>query len=213
MQDPVEDPTIVEEMNGPEVENTSRVITQNNADLFPLLRVESKECTLPLEEADKAAILDMYKELEEQGDNAVGVAAVQIGHPRRMFVLRTGNGMETFINPEIVVQSSDVTKKEEGCLSLPGFFIRVPRPRSLTLRYNDPDGNLREQSFEGLMSRAVCHEMDHLNGVLLSDRFEKQMTKYVQKKTLQVEARNRRTQDSRRKEKNRRKAQKKNRRR
>jgi len=193
-----------------EADQGRAIITHMQADIFPLLKARSKECELPLPEEDKAVILDMYDALKKQGDYAVGLAAVQVGHPRRIFILRNHSGeLETFVNPVITLTGSEVTKKEEGCLSLPGFFVKVPRPRKVVLRYNDTEGNLREQSFEGVMARAVCHEMDHLNGTLLSDRIEEVAIKMTRKTSTKAYAKKKRQSKARKKEKNRRNARKK----
>jgi peptide deformylase len=161
-----------------------KIITQADPELGPLLRLRSKEVEFPLTEEDKAAILDMNTVLlrEIETNSAVGLAAVQIGHPRRIFNLQLPNGdIEVFINPKVKTRSREVSKKEEGCLSLPGVFLRVPRPKNVKIEYFDTKGNKMEKDFSGLMARAVMHEIDHLNGVLLIDQLEKLVAKASQK--------------------------------
>jgi peptide deformylase len=77
--------------------------------------------------------------------------------------------MHVFINPEIIETEGEITE-EEGCLSIPDFVEVVTRPERVKLRYLDRHGEQREMWGEGLMARAMCHEIDHLNGTLFVDR-------------------------------------------
>jgi peptide deformylase len=103
----------------------------------------------------------------------VGLAANQVGVARRLMVIDLSVGKRpgechVFINPEIVDSQGEVTE-EEGCLSIPDFVEIVTRPEKVKLRYLDRNGNEREMWGEGLMARAMCHEIDHLNGTLFVD--------------------------------------------
>lgn len=103
----------------------------------------------------------------------VGLAANQIGVPLRLMVIDLTVGEEegqvhVFINPEIVSTEGEITE-EEGCLSIPDFVEIVTRPEKLVVRYMERDGSEREMEAEGLMARAVCHEIDHLNGTMFVD--------------------------------------------
>lgn len=100
----------------------------------------------------------------------VGLAAPQIGISRRVAVIdvTTGKNPEAriiIINPE-VTHSEGEQREEEGCLSLPGYRGSVVRPKFVTVRAQDLTGNWFEMRGEGLLARAFCHEIDHLNGVL-----------------------------------------------
>jgi peptide deformylase len=104
----------------------------------------------------------------------VGLAAVQVGIPRRLFVLDVAEEDETptplvLFNPEIVALGSETRVHEEGCLSIPDFRVEIERPASLTLRYIDRDGNPREMDAEGLLATAIQHEINHLDGKLIID--------------------------------------------
>jgi peptide deformylase len=104
----------------------------------------------------------------------VGLAAVQVGIPRRLFVLDVAEEDEkpaplVLFNPEIVALGSETRVHEEGCLSIPDFRIEIERPASLTLRYIDRDGNPREMDAEGLLATAIQHEINHLDGKLIID--------------------------------------------
>lgn len=103
----------------------------------------------------------------------VGLAANQVGVARRLMVIDLSVGKRpgechVFINPEIVEAEGEVTE-EEGCLSIPDFVEIVTRPERVKLRYLDRNGAEREMWGEGLMARAMCHEIDHLNGTLFVD--------------------------------------------
>jgi peptide deformylase len=104
----------------------------------------------------------------------VGLAAVQVGVPRRLVVLDTAKGEEppnplVLINPEIVSRGKELHEHEEGCLSIPDVRIDIERPSSVTVRYLDREGKKQEMVAEGLLATAVQHEIDHLNGKLIID--------------------------------------------
>jgi peptide deformylase len=103
----------------------------------------------------------------------VGLAANQVGVSKRLAVLdlsvgKKPGGLHILINPEKVEAEGAVTE-EEGCLSIPDFVEAVTRPERVKVRYTDRNGEKREISGEGLMARALCHEIDHLNGNLYID--------------------------------------------
>ncbi|HEX3070930.1 MAG TPA: peptide deformylase [Thermoanaerobaculia bacterium] len=103
----------------------------------------------------------------------VGLAANQVGISKRLAVIdlsvgKKPGGLHIFINPEKVEVEGAVTE-EEGCLSIPDFVESVTRPERVKVRYTDRNGEQREISGEGLMARALCHEIDHLNGNLYID--------------------------------------------
>jgi peptide deformylase len=104
----------------------------------------------------------------------VGLAAIQVGVPRRLFVLDVADEDEkpaplVLFNPEIVALGSETRLHEEGCLSIPDFRVEIERPASLTLSYIDRDGNPRELDAEGLLATAIQHEVNHLDGKLIID--------------------------------------------
>ena len=99
----------------------------------------------------------------------VGLAANQVGIAKRLFVADDGNGFRAFINPKII-KTDGRAEAEEGCLSLPGIYVDIGRGFSVTVEYLDPDGEQRRLDAEGLLARIIQHELDHLDGVLISDR-------------------------------------------
>jgi peptide deformylase len=103
----------------------------------------------------------------------VGLAANQVGVSKQLMLIDLSVGKRpgechVFINPEIVETQGELTE-EEGCLSIPDFVEVVTRPERVRLRYLDRSGEAREMWGEGLMARAMCHEIDHLRGTLFVD--------------------------------------------
>lgn len=103
----------------------------------------------------------------------VGLAANQVGVSKRLMVIDLSVGKRpgqchVFINPEIIETTGEITE-EEGCLSIPDFVEVVTRPERVKLRYLDRNGVERVMWGEGLMARAMCHEVDHLDGGLFVD--------------------------------------------
>ena len=128
-----------------------------------------KKCR-PVEEIDDRILTlldDMAQTMYEA--NGVGLAAPQIGILKRIAVIDVGDGIIELINPEIISVSGSETA-DEGCLSVPGKYGKVERPTKATVRATDRDGNEYEITGEGLLARALCHEIDHLDGVVFVDK-------------------------------------------
>ena len=100
--------------------------------------------------------------------NGVGLAAPQVGMLKRAVVIDIGDGIVELINPEIIETSGEQTGSE-GCLSVPGKAGDVTRPNFVKVRAFDRNGNEYEVEGEELMARALCHELDHLDGILYTD--------------------------------------------
>jgi peptide deformylase len=103
----------------------------------------------------------------------IGLAAPQVGVPLRLAVIDLQpddrRAPIVLVNPEVVFASAETETREEGCLSLPGQYADVARPRAVTVRYLDEGGARREVTAEGLLARCIQHEIDHLDGVLFVD--------------------------------------------
>ena len=114
---------------------------------------------------------DMYDTLVKA--DGAGLAAVQVGVLRRIFLVINGesvkDGVIEFINPEIISESGSQTGVE-GCLSVPGVQGDVTRPYKVTVKYQDRYGDWYKLKAEGFTAKAICHENDHLNGVLYIDK-------------------------------------------
>jgi peptide deformylase len=101
----------------------------------------------------------------------VGIAAPQVGILKRIMIVDVGEGPIEFINPEMIEQSGEQIDKE-GCLSIPGLIGNVSRPSYVKVIALDRSGKTFELEATGLLARAICHEMDHLDGILFVDRCE-----------------------------------------
>lgn len=158
---------------------TNPIITPQDQERWPLLEVESQPCALPINDTDASVIGKMDAILDVLGDTAAGLAAVQIGYPKRIFLLREEGKNRAFVNPVIIAKSAEMKRDGEACLSLPGFNLALKRPKSVTLQYHELDGEVKREVFNGFWARAICHEMDHLNGVLLAHHFEQENSNQV----------------------------------
>lgn len=137
-----------------------------------ILRKKTRLIDNPLDIEIQRLIDDMVETM--MAAPGVGLAANQVGVSKRLCVIDITAGKEpgnlyVLINPEIIdKQGSEVC--EEGCLSVPGYYAQVKRAAAVVVRYLDRDGNEKELEAEGLLARAVQHEIDHLNGILFVDR-------------------------------------------
>mgnify|MGYP001567657407 CR=1 FL=1 len=104
----------------------------------------------------------------------VGLAAPQIGKSLRLAVAEVDNHIYYLINPEITSLSQEKIIFEEGCLSLPGQYFPIVRSEMLTLKYQDERGLPKKLRAEGFLAVVIQHEVDHLDGILICDRFKKQ---------------------------------------
>ncbi|MGH2786175.1 MAG: peptide deformylase [Actinomycetota bacterium] len=102
----------------------------------------------------------------------VGLAAPQVGVPRRLFVFDSGEESGAYANPEIMWRSEETQEGEEGCLSIPGIYFPVVRASRVTVRAQLVDGSPLEREAEGFLARIFQHEVDHLDGVLFVDRLD-----------------------------------------
>ena len=128
----------------------------------------TKPCR-PVETIDQRILTlldDMVDTLYESG--GVGLAAPQVGILRRIAVIDIGEGLIELINPEIIHAEGEQTDAE-GCLSNPGKFGMVTRPNKVTVRAMNRSGEWFEIIGEGLLARAFCHEIDHLDGKMFMD--------------------------------------------
>lgn len=128
---------------------------------------------------------DIKKLVEEMietmdASDGVGLAAPQVHHSIRLFVIRTPietgednfdlGEVKVFINPKLSLPSKETWKAGEGCLSIPGIRMDVERPKEITVEYTTLDGKLLKHRFSGWEARVIMHENDHINGVFFVDR-------------------------------------------
>lgn len=124
---------------------------------------EIKEVTPRIQDLIDDMIETMYEA------NGVGLAAPQVGILKRLVVIDVGEGPIVMINPSILAQDGEQTG-DEGCLSVPGKAGCVTRPNYVKARFFDEEMNECEVEGEGLLARAICHELDHLDGHLYVEK-------------------------------------------
>jgi peptide deformylase len=150
----------------------------------PRLRLVSE----PVAVLDRDALELLDDMLETMYDApGIGLAAIQIGVPKRLVVLDLAKGEEPpaplfLINPEMIWASSETRTYEEGCLSIPEVYEEVERPESVRVRYLDRGGKVQEIEASGLLATCLQHEIDHTNGVLFIDHISRLKRERVVKK-------------------------------
>ena len=119
--------------------------------------------------------------------NGIGLAAIQIGVPKRIIVLDISKNKEKknpmyFVNPIIKNKDSENFTYEEGCLSVPNYFAEIDRPKKCEVEYLDYNGQKQIIKTEGLLSTCIQHEVDHLEGILFIDYLSKLKKTMIVKK-------------------------------
>tara|TARA_B100000768_G_C11180366_1_gene332671 strand:+ start:423 stop:947 length:525 start_codon:yes stop_codon:yes gene_type:complete len=117
----------------------------------------------------------------------IGLAAIQIGVPKRVVVMDLSREDEKknplyFVNPELITNSNNEIAYEEGCLSVPGQFAEINRPDKCKVKYLDYKGQEKVLDAEGLLATCIQHEMDHLEGILFIDYLSKLKKNFIIKK-------------------------------
>lgn len=153
-------------------------------DTLPLLRERMPEYTGPF---PNGVLTKLSKQLSMTRKlyGGIGLSANQCGIAERMFVIGTDDFEMVCINPKVLSVSDDLAYDKEGCLSFPGMALRVNRPFTIDVEYQDLTGNVVQQRLDGVTARCYLHELDHMNGVLFTDRVGKtalMMAKEKQKK-------------------------------
>jgi len=125
----------------------------------------------------RALMDDMLETMYEAP--GIGLAAIQVGVPKRVIVMDISRGEDApreprhFVNPEILSASEETAPYEEGCLSVPDIYDEVERPARVRLRYLNYQGEAVEEDADGLYATCIQHEIDHLNGVLFLDHLSR----------------------------------------
>lgn len=138
----------------------------------PLLSEKSKKISI-IDEGIKKLVSDMAETMMDYGsehESGVALAAIQVGVPLRLTVVREDEGYFALINPEIVKVSKEEIEDVEGCMSVPQKYAYVCRPKKIKVRGIDIDGKKLEIKAEGLTARILLHEIDHMNGQLFINK-------------------------------------------
>ena len=147
-----------------------------------------REKSMAVEKIDK----DLQKLMDDMLETmyaapGIGLAAIQVGVPKRVIVLdiapkNVPRNPIFFVNPEIIKKSDNNSTYEEGCLSVPGQFAEIDRPDKCQIKYLDYHGQPKEIKAEGMLATCIQHEMDHLEGILFIDYLSKLKKSMIIKK-------------------------------
>ena len=119
------------------------------------------------EELEKELVTTMLKY------DGIGLAATQVGLPYRVFAMGWNGAPEeaqAFFNPVVVATVDDLDDLEEGCLSFPGIYVNIKRPKKILARWQNSKGEWQESEFDGYNCKCFLHELDHLEGIVFQDR-------------------------------------------
>ena len=162
----------------------------------PILEVpdpQLRQISTPVDRVDddiRALIADMFETMYDAP--GIGLAAIQVGVPKRILVIDLQEPAEeggepvkdprVFINPEILEESDEDVPYTEGCLSVPDQYAEVDRPDRVRARWLDEKGSSHEEEIEGLLATCLQHEMDHLEGILFIDHLSRLKREMILKK-------------------------------
>ena len=142
-----------------------------------------------VEETERELMNDMLETMYQA--NGIGLAAIQIGVPKRIIVLDISKNEEKknpmyFVNPIIKNKNQENSTYEEGCLSVPNYFAEVDRPKNCEVEYLDYNGNKKILKADCLLATCIQHEMDHLEGILFIDHLSKLKKSMIIKKLSKI---------------------------
>ena len=168
--------------------------------LLPIVEVPDprlRQISSPVEKVDdelRQLVADMFETMYDAP--GIGLAAIQVGVPKRVLVIDLQEPEEeggepvkdprVFINPEILTHSDQDVPYTEGCLSIPDQYADVDRPDRIRARWLDENGMAHEEDIEGLLAVCLQHEMDHLEGVLFIDHLSRLKREMVLKKLAKM---------------------------
>jgi peptide deformylase len=168
--------------------------------ILPIVEVPDprlRQISSPVEDVNddvRALIADMFETM--YAAPGIGLAAIQVGVPKRILVIDLQEPEEedgdpvrdprVFINPEIVKTSDQDVPYTEGCLSIPDQYAEVERPDHIRARWLDEQGKAHEENIDGLLAVCLQHEMDHLEGILFIDHLSRLKREMVLKKLAKL---------------------------
>ncbi|MGB1139464.1 MAG: peptide deformylase [Halioglobus sp.] len=148
----------------------------------PRLRTEAKPVA-EVTDATRSLVEDMFETM--YAAPGIGLAATQVNVHQRVIVIDVSEGQDdpqVFINPVVTVVDEELHDYDEGCLSVPGFYETVSRPRTIQVEALDRDGNAFTREIDGLLATCLQHEIDHLDGKLFVDYISPLKRQRIRKK-------------------------------
>jgi peptide deformylase len=145
----------------------SRVVKYKETSGWEVLRAKAAPVET-FDDSTRALIAEMADVM--YAAHGVGLAAPQVGHGIRLLIYDAGAGLRALINPQILKQKGEQYEPEEGCLSIPNLRGVVRRPSTIVVKGTNKDGELVQFRATDFEARVICHEVDHLEGILFTDR-------------------------------------------
>ncbi|MDX3899950.1 MAG: peptide deformylase [Sphingobium sp.] len=168
--------------------------------ILPILETPDprlRTISTPVESLDddlQKLIDDMFETMYDAP--GIGLAAIQVGVPKRILVIDLQEPEEeegppvrkpmVFINPQILSGSDDLSVYQEGCLSVPDQYAEVERPATIRASWMDREGRIHEEELDGLLATCLQHEMDHLEGILFIDHLSRLKREMLLKKLIKA---------------------------
>lgn len=146
-----------------------------------VLKNQAKPITFEYPVKNQMLADDMFKFMQQE--NGIGLAAPQIGLSRRVFVIGIEQKLCAYFNPEITKFGQIKAEFNEGCLSFKGDQCTILRPAEISVQYQDHRGQWHKDHLQGLWARVFQHELDHLNGVTMWDRYKEQNAEQPRNRT------------------------------
>ena len=144
------------------IEDEPQVLTLYGED-FPLLGDVMPEYTAPLPNpVMNKFVKEMKMTMKLYG--GLGLSANQCGVFQRVFVIGSDQFQIACINPKVIGVSADLLKENEGCLSYPGLYLKIERPKTIQVEFTAENGEIKQMELDGLTARCFLHELDHMNG-------------------------------------------------
>jgi len=176
------------------IDTTSGIVKEEVLDPLPLYNDQHPMLSQKIPEYDirnlpNPVITKLSKRMKMtmKAHNGLGLSANQCGIFERLFIIGTEHFQLVCINPEIIDESPNKVKEEEGCLSFPGLSVKIERPDWIMARYYNEEGKQVEVKMEGLTAKCYQHELDHMNGIKFTDHvgpMALQMAKQKQQKLI-----------------------------
>lgn len=152
---------------------------------LPLLKEVIPEYTFPLPNKDMTELVKLLK-LTKRTYGGIGLSANQCGISARVFIIGIDEDEMVCINPKILNRSEQTIKADEGCLSFPGFYVKIARPTWIDVEFTDENGELKQTRLEGLTARCFEHELDHMNGILFTSHVGPVTMQMARKKQAKI---------------------------
>lgn len=142
--------------------------------------LSSKIKPVSVEDTKKGSLRELILEMKNamRDHQGIGLAANQVGKDLALFVIdeklaQESKSPDVYINPEITEYSKDQDEMEEGCLSIPGYYVQIKRAKKIKIKFIDENGEKKKMKARGFLAKVLQHETDHLNGLTIKNKANK----------------------------------------